>query len=800
MNIKTNFYIYIIALLVTGIFFSLQAQDKSKKETPLKRNYYSTTFYNENDSVYTTRIFSNLMHYKTDSGAYQPINKNIQISDSGAYNYEVTQGIYKAYFKSNITSPFPIRYETRDGSFLYLQPFALAFIDKKTEQRSIIADVKPGAPLINENTITYVEAFPNVDIRYTYKEKRLKEEIILKDGFREGLSSPKTVGFKKNKTDLVVLNYLEFSDELNVDEVDSLNLKTRLKKADLKNYKKKAHLKFSKKGKTKFTIPIDLAYSGKADTSAGKQETIKLERRIVEFEGRQQLLTSIDYKKLLAFSTGDIIIDPSIDTQVGASEDVWLENSSNKNWYSMFLVGKDRNYPKKRSLVKFDVSSIPTSAQILAAELNIYYYKRGGKSTVYPWIDRPVRAYRMTRDWNESQATSIKATSSVNWSSTLAEGDYNPVHEDESIVTLTYGWHNFSIPTMVWAWVSDVSENKGLILKATNEDSPGYDVRFCSSEYSSTTFRPYLDITYKREFNKDYYLKDHLGNIRVTVDEDGEVVTTDDYYPFGLQMPYRSYNIAATGDIYKYSSKELDVENNLNWYYFGARYYDPEIGRWLSVDPMAHKFPYSSSYVAMNNNPLRYIDPNGMEWYEVTEEYQEEETDDVGNTTSVIKTRKVWKWFEDTSEKEIWTGNYDSDGNKVFETVAGKSDAGLYFHFLLENAAEQFGIKDLAAMAMVVSGLPILEKRFIMEGASGGTSIASKYLSKIPGRSPFGLPSITGSPKALGGRGMRIALTKSIGRFAGRAVPILGWGILAYDAGMILYNTQSQFNSVLNSR
>ena len=48
-----------------------------------------------------------------------------------------------------------------------------------------------------------------------------------------------------------------------------------------------------------------------------------------------------------------------------------------------------------------------------------------------------------------------------------------------------------------------------------------------------------------------YYLKDHLGNIRVTVDENGNTVTADDYYPFGLQMPGRSYNIAATNDLYK---------------------------------------------------------------------------------------------------------------------------------------------------------------------------------------------------------------------------------------------------------
>jgi len=55
-----------------------------------------------------------------------------------------------------------------------------------------------------------------------------------------------------------------------------------------------------------------------------------------------------------------------------------------------------------------------------------------------------------------------------------------------------------------------------------------------------------------------YYIKDHISNIRVTVDEDGDIVTKDDYYPFGLQMPGLSYNDGNTNDRFKFSGKELD--------------------------------------------------------------------------------------------------------------------------------------------------------------------------------------------------------------------------------------------------
>ncbi len=61
----------------------------------------------------------------------------------------------------------------------------------------------------------------------------------------------------------------------------------------------------------------------------------------------------------------------------------------------------------------------------------------------------------------------------------------------------------------------------------------------------------------------------------------------------------------------KYSGKELDEESGLDWYYFGARYYDPVIGRWLSVDPLASLTPGLNPYHYVRNNPINRIDPTG---------------------------------------------------------------------------------------------------------------------------------------------------------------------------------------------
>jgi len=80
-----------------------------------------------------------------------------------------------------------------------------------------------------------------------------------------------------------------------------------------------------------------------------------------------------------------------------------------------------------------------------------------------------------------------------------------------------------------------------------------------------------------------------------------------DYYPFGMTIP-GSEETTAFENKNLYNSKELMDEHNLNIYDYGARYYDPQLGKWWQVDP-ADKL--DSPYVYCANNPIMYIDPDG---------------------------------------------------------------------------------------------------------------------------------------------------------------------------------------------
>ena len=121
------------------------------------------------------------------------------------------------------------------------------------------------------------------------------------------------------------------------------------------------------------------------------------------------------------------------------------------------------------------------------------------------------------------------------------------------------------------------------------------------------------------KFLQEYVLRDHLGNTRVTftdADNDGNVNEKDIkqinmYYPFGLNAE-GNWNGAAGSNKYQYNGKSWEDDFGLGWNDYGARFYDPAGGRWLGVDPLAESYSSWSPYNYTMNNPIKFIDPDGM--------------------------------------------------------------------------------------------------------------------------------------------------------------------------------------------
>jgi RHS repeat-associated protein len=128
---------------------------------------------------------------------------------------------------------------------------------------------------------------------------------------------------------------------------------------------------------------------------------------------------------------------------------------------------------------------------------------------------------------------------------------------------------------------------------------------------------------------KYYEMSNHLRNVITVVSDkllpidwnvDGtvdcykaDIVSTSDYYPFGAPMAGRTFSSPSYR--YAFNGKEKDDEVSVDGgdYDFGARIYDSRLGRWMSIDPSASKFPNQSPYNFANNSAIIIIDPDGKE-------------------------------------------------------------------------------------------------------------------------------------------------------------------------------------------
>jgi RHS repeat-associated protein len=108
-----------------------------------------------------------------------------------------------------------------------------------------------------------------------------------------------------------------------------------------------------------------------------------------------------------------------------------------------------------------------------------------------------------------------------------------------------------------------------------------------------------------------YYHPDHLGSSSLITDNNGTLVQHIQYVPFGEVFVEERASASSWQTPYLFNAKELDDETGL--YYYGARYYDPRTSVWLSVDPLADKKLWMSSYVYCSNNPTNRVDPDGRD-------------------------------------------------------------------------------------------------------------------------------------------------------------------------------------------
>ncbi|OMP80019.1 RHS repeat-associated core domain-containing protein, partial [[Flexibacter] sp. ATCC 35208] len=245
-----------------------------------------------------------------------------------------------------------------------------------------------------------------------------------------------------------------------------------------------------------------------------------------------------------------------------------------------------------------------------------------------------------------------------------------------------------------------------------------------------------------RRGKKFFELTNHLGNVLATVSDrkiqvsgngttvdyyNADVVSAQDYYPFGMIQPGRSYN--AGGYRYGFNGKENDneVKGEGNQIAFEARAYDSRVGKFLSIDPLTKNYPNNSPYIFGANNPVTFIDALGMwpdwpGWLSLpdhaptnTWEYMQAAFCDA---CQFVQEGRLTGWTE--------AGRYRQGVayNATMSTLAGSVNGNLsnYSFGLLNRSAESIGINDDYAgyydNATLITTL--------LHGVSGGTGTSPR--------------------------------------------------------------------------
>jgi RHS repeat-associated protein len=182
-----------------------------------------------------------------------------------------------------------------------------------------------------------------------------------------------------------------------------------------------------------------------------------------------------------------------------------------------------------------------------------------------------------------------------------------------------------------------------------------------------------------------YHLGDHLGSSNVVIDAAGSWINHEEYTPYG-ETSFGSF----ARKRYRYTGKDRDEESGL--YYYGARYYAPWLGRWVSCDP-AGAVDGNNLYAAFRSNPITNTDPTGNE---TLDGGTTKSPDSLGLTSQVGKSTEVYnphayKFIENPAQREQYRQTKTVVPKGETKEGSGRTDAQKTLGHASKQQLEDFG-------------------------------------------------------------------------------------------------------------
>ena len=174
-----------------------------------------------------------------------------------------------------------------------------------------------------------------------------------------------------------------------------------------------------------------------------------------------------------------------------------------------------------------------------------------------------------------------------------------------------------------------------------------------------------------------FYHSDHLGSASWITEAGGKPVQHIQYLPYG--EPFVNQRVSGYNERFTFTGKERDEETGYS--YFGARYMDHELmTMWLSVDPLSDKYPSISPYNYCLWNPVKLVDPDGRDVWEVDENgYVKRTGDDGGTKKQTVKyANGNTATFRGARYHKVMSDLSTADANDVSSSYGGENMQSAY--------------------------------------------------------------------------------------------------------------------------
>ncbi|MCH1625960.1 DNRLRE domain-containing protein [Fredinandcohnia quinoae] len=430
------------------------------------RTETSKTFKN-NDGTLTTKIAQGPIHFKTDDEKWQPIeNELIKNSKEGVYQNKANTFKVKFNEVQDPNEPIVQVGDNQHNAHFQLEPL-------KDEEPMEVKGIIEG------ESITYPEVYPNIDLKYTVGSDRIKEDIIYNDKPNQGF--PDDFTYKMNLDGLIVKN-----------EAGILYL--------IDNKTNEPIYYFE----TPFMYDAYKPEGFKTVVKSIPEEAISYDIKLsYEISDNNLYLHLTPNKKWLEDSSRvyPITIDPTI-VKIQSSE--YVEDTNLRSGFPTQTGGNDleigggtSNGNTIRSLLKFDLSSIPQGSTIQSSSLNLWFSSTNGSTPI------DISLFKVSKEWYENEASWNYAKISPSTAWINKGGDYvvsNNLAKVSSITiptTLESSKKTWNVPVhIIQNWRKDITTNYGFIIKSDTEGINSYK-KFISSEYViEDKFKPLLEVTY----------------------------------------------------------------------------------------------------------------------------------------------------------------------------------------------------------------------------------------------------------------------------------------------------------------